>query len=158
MSDVVKESRHARRRRKEGGFGDGGALGMAGGVAGMSDGAAPKPKVPADATTWQKAVVANAQYTKDEFPELHDVIYWMRSALGLVIGIVWGLVPLTNAPGIVSFGAVNAVVVWLYYARFLNVDVESYGAFDLLSEGFMPAFGCFLLTWIMTYSSLHAGV
>lgn len=52
----------------------------------------------------------------------------------------------------------NAAALYIYYARYLEVDLESYGTTELLQEGFMPSFGLFLLSWTITYSALHTDV
>ncbi|KAH3744910.1 hypothetical protein Pelo_13685 [Pelomyxa schiedti] len=36
--------------------------------------------------------------------ELHVVVYWMRQALGIVLGLIWGLIPLTGALGFILCG------------------------------------------------------
>lgn len=52
----------------------------------------PGPKnAPLD-SIWKRAITANSQWPdKDEFL---DVIYWSRQIIGIVVGIVWGLIPL----------------------------------------------------------------
>ncbi|CAG5089159.1 Similar to RAB5IF: Respirasome Complex Assembly Factor 1 (Homo sapiens) [Cotesia congregata] len=41
---------------------------------------------------WSRAITANSEWPdKDEFL---DVIYWSRQVIGIILGIVWGLIPL----------------------------------------------------------------
>lgn len=41
---------------------------------------------------WRRAITANSEWPdKDEFL---DVIYWSRQVIGILVGIVWGLIPL----------------------------------------------------------------
>ena len=41
---------------------------------------------------WKRAITANSEWPdKDEFL---DVIYWSRQIIGIIVGIVWGLIPL----------------------------------------------------------------
>ena len=63
----------------------------------------------------------------------------------VVLGIVWGLVPLQGAVGFVSFAVLNVLIVFFYYSKFLDIDEESYGRMALLQEGFMPSVGLFVV-------------
>jgi hypothetical protein len=87
--------------------------------------------------------------------DLLCVVYWLRQALAVVLGIVWGLIPLTGLPAMLLYGTVSSVVLWVYYTQFLRVDDEDElygGRFALMSEGAFPAFATFLLSWILVYS------
>jgi hypothetical protein len=44
-----------------------------------------------------------------------------------------------------SFGLLNAVVFFLYYSKFLGVDDEDMGRWDLVQEGYMTAVGLFMV-------------
>ena len=44
------------------------------------------------------------------------------------------------------FGLVNAGLVFLYVRFYLDADVESYGLWELISEGFFPSFGLFVVS------------
>ncbi|CAB3360123.1 Hypothetical predicted protein [Cloeon dipterum] len=105
-------------------------------------------------STWSRAFTANSEWPdKDEFL---DVIYWARQILGILIGIVWGVLPLKGFIALLLFAIVNAGLVYLYFSTFQNVDEEEYGgAWELTKEGFMTSFAGFLVTWIIIYSGLH---
>jgi len=92
---------------------------------------------------------------KWEKDELFEVVYWLRQIFGLVLGLVWGIAAMTGLVGIGSFLLLNAVGFLVYCTKFLGVDDEEFGRFELLQEGFMGSFGIFLVSWICSYSLLH---
>ncbi|KPJ02128.1 PREDICTED: uncharacterized protein C20orf24 homolog [Papilio xuthus] len=103
---------------------------------------------------WTKAFTSNTEWSDKE--EFLDVIYWMRQAIGIVLGLCWGLIPLKGFIGILLFVAVNAGVIYLYVSNYQNVDEEEYGGmWEITKEGFMTAFAGFLVTWIIIYTGLH---
>ncbi|XP_044270042.1 respirasome Complex Assembly Factor 1 [Tribolium madens] len=105
-------------------------------------------------SVFTRAITANSEWPdKDEFL---DVIYWARQAIGLILGIVWGLIPLKGFLGLLLFVIVNAAVIYFYFSSFQCVDEEEYGgAWELTKEGFMTSFAGFLVTWIIIYSGLY---
>jgi len=112
---------------------------------------------PADSSTttslWAKATNPNTPWVKEE---LHDVVYWARQVLGLVCGLVWGIIPMTGYIGNLSYMGLSALVLFLYYSKYLKgVDVEWY--WPLVQEGFFTAYALFLVTWILSYNALHVG-
>ncbi|CAG5131078.1 unnamed protein product [Candidula unifasciata] len=91
---------------------------------------------------------------KDEFL---DVIYWMRQIMGLLLGLVWGLIPLKGLLALALFLLVNVAIVYVYYNTFQKVDEETYGGtMEILKEGLMTSFSSFLVAWIILYSALHS--
>ncbi|PSN47137.1 Uncharacterized protein C0J52_17455 [Blattella germanica] len=85
-----------------------------------------------------------------------DVIYWSRQALGIIIGLLWGLIPLKGFIALLLFVLVNAGLIYIYFTNYQSVDEEEYGgAWELTKEGFMTSFAGFLVTWIIIYSGLH---
>ncbi|CAB3259596.1 unnamed protein product [Arctia plantaginis] len=105
---------------------------------------------------WKRAFVANAEWPDKE--EFLDVIYWMRQAMGIILGLFWGLLPLKGFLGLVLFVAVNAAVIYIYVNNFQNIDEEEYGGmWEITKEGFMTSFAGFLVTWIIIYTGLHIG-
>ncbi|XP_046334965.2 respirasome Complex Assembly Factor 1-like [Haliotis rufescens] len=101
-----------------------------------------------------KAFTQDAEWTdKGEFL---DVVYWLRQILGVVIGLIWGLIPLKGLVGLGLFFIINVAIVYIYYNSFQKVDEEEYGgASEILKEGLMTSFSSFLVSWIILYSSLH---
>ncbi|XP_047993191.1 respirasome Complex Assembly Factor 1 [Leguminivora glycinivorella] len=105
-------------------------------------------------SVWKKIFEANAEWPdKDEFL---DVIYWMRQAIGIILGLCWGLLPLKGFLGLLLFVLVNAAVIYFYVNNFQNIDEEEYGGmWEITKEGFMTSFAGFLVTWIIMYTGLH---
>jgi len=53
-----------------------------------------------------------------------------------------------------SFLGGHAALLFLYYTKYLGVDDEEFGRFDLLSEGFMPSFAGFLVCFLQYHWSM----
>nr|CAI5849318.1 unnamed protein product [Callosobruchus analis] len=105
-------------------------------------------------SVWIRAITACSEWPDKE--EFLDVIYWTRQALGIMLGILWGLLPLKGILGLVLFAVINAGAVYLYSSSFQNVDEDEFGgAWELTKEGFMTSFAAFLVTWIIIYSGLY---
>merc|ERR1712137_1046247 len=103
-------------------------------------------------TKWQKMTKKGQTWTKDD---LFDVVSVIKQILAILIGVVWGAIPLTGGNAIVGFFLVITILSFLYYARFLGVDDEEFGRFELIQEGLFSGFAIFLLSWIMVYNLLH---
>ncbi|XP_060521034.1 GEL complex subunit OPTI [Cylas formicarius] len=105
-------------------------------------------------SVWSRALTSNSEWPDKE--EFLDVIYWARQVIGIILGIVWGLIPLKGFLGLVLFVTLNAAIIYVYFSSFQNVDEEDYGgAWELTKEGFMTSFAGFLVTWIIIYSGLY---
>ncbi|KAL1518280.1 hypothetical protein ABEB36_001924 [Hypothenemus hampei] len=105
-------------------------------------------------SVWSRAFTANSEWLDKE--EFLDVIYWIRQVLGVILGVVWGVLPLKGFFGLALFIVINAVVLYLYYSNFQGVDEEEYGGpWELTKEGFITSFAGFLVTWIIIYTGLH---
>lgn len=105
-------------------------------------------------SVWTRAITANSEWPDKE--EFLDVIYWARQAIGIIVGIAWGLIPLKGFIALLLFVLVNAGITYLYFSNFQKVDEEEFGgAWELIKEGFMTSFAGFLVTWIIIYSGLH---
>uniref|UniRef100_A0A8B9ZV38 RAB5 interacting factor n=1 Tax=Anas zonorhyncha TaxID=75864 RepID=A0A8B9ZV38_9AVES len=80
--------------------------------------------------------------------EFLDVIYWFRQIIAVILGIIWGVVPLKGFVGIAIFCLINAGVLYLYFSSFQQIDEEEYGGtWELTKEGFMTSFALFLVSW-----------
>ncbi|XP_003741209.1 uncharacterized protein RAB5IF homolog [Galendromus occidentalis] len=91
---------------------------------------------------------------KDEFL---DVIYWLRQLVAIIIGIIWGILPLKGFLGIVLFCMVNTGFVYIYASYYQQVDESEFGeGWEFAKEGFMTTFAGFLVTWIIVYTGIHA--
>ncbi|PFX32256.1 uncharacterized protein C20orf24 homolog [Stylophora pistillata] len=104
--------------------------------------------------TVKKAFKKNSSWEdKDEFL---DVIYWFRQVLAIILGIIWGLLPLKGILAIALFALINAGVLYIYFTNFQKIDEEDYGGpWELTKEGFMTSFALFLIIWIIFYSAVH---
>ncbi|KAJ8257857.1 hypothetical protein GJAV_G00190480 [Gymnothorax javanicus] len=105
-------------------------------------------------STWSKVFNSNAVWEeKDEFL---DVIYWFRQIIAVVLGVIWGIVPLKGFLGIAIFCIINAGLLYVYFSSYQQVDEEEYGGtWELTKEGFMTSFALFLVVWIIFYTALH---
>uniref|UniRef100_A0A182JK09 Rab5-interacting protein n=1 Tax=Anopheles atroparvus TaxID=41427 RepID=A0A182JK09_ANOAO len=106
------------------------------------------------ASVWNRAIKPNSEWSdKDDFL---DVVYWARQVLGILIGIVMGIIPLKGFVALALFALVNCGVVYLYSNNFQSIDEEAYGGmWEIVKEGFMTSFACFLVTWIIFYTGIH---
>lgn len=94
-----------------------------------------------------------ASWDKDQ---LLDAVHWIRQALGLLCGLVWGALPLVGAHWIALFLAISTGIIYWYYAYVLKIDEEEFGGHGaLLQEGMFASFTLFLLSWILVYSLAH---
>ncbi|XP_070506199.1 GEL complex subunit OPTI [Chironomus tepperi] len=96
--------------------------------------------------------------SKTEWPDTEiflDWIYWSRQIVGLFLGLIWGVIPLTGFIGLIAFGLCSSGYVYLYCTTH-NIDDEEHGGiWEIVKEGFMTNFASFLVTWIITYSCMH---
>jgi len=91
--------------------------------------------------------------TQDEFL---DVIYWGRQILAIILGLIWGLIPLQGFVGLALFGLINAGSLYVYFSSFQEIDEEDFGgAWELTKEGFTVSLAGFLVCWTIVYSALH---
>uniref|UniRef100_A0A182HXU5 Uncharacterized protein n=1 Tax=Anopheles arabiensis TaxID=7173 RepID=A0A182HXU5_ANOAR len=106
------------------------------------------------ASVWNRAIKPNSEWTeKDDFL---DVVYWARQVLSILIGIVMGLIPLKGFIALALFALLNCGAVYLYSTSFQNIDEDAYGGmWEVVKEGFMTSFACFLVTWIIFYTGIH---
>jgi len=105
-------------------------------------------------SSFKKIWVESDWSDKEEFL---DVIYWARQIIGILIGLVWGLLPLKGFLGLVLFAALSAGIVYVWFTAVQGIDESEFGgAWELTKEGFITSAAGFLVTWIITYSGLHA--
>ncbi|XP_055838694.1 GEL complex subunit OPTI [Episyrphus balteatus] len=106
-----------------------------------------------------KSICSRALTAKSEWPdkdEFLDVVYWSRQVFGIILGVIWGIIPLKGFLGLVLFAGISCAIVYLYSVNFQAIDEEAYGgAWELVKEGFMTSFAGFLVTWIIFYTGLH---
>nr|CAG4650673.1 EOG090X0M4M [Sida crystallina] len=104
-----------------------------------------KKEKPALPTLWTRITTKNSEWPdKDEFL---DVIYWTRQILSVILGLVWGVLPLQGFLGLALFCLFNAGLLYFYFSSFQQVDEEEYGgAWELTKEGFTTSLAGFLVS------------
>ncbi|XP_040837462.1 respirasome Complex Assembly Factor 1 isoform X1 [Ochotona curzoniae] len=105
-------------------------------------------------SVWSKVLRSDAAWEdKDEFL---DVIYWFRQIIAVVLGVIWGVLPLRGFLGIAGFCLINAGVLYLYFSNYLQIDEEEYGGtWELTKEGFMTSFALFMVCDVAVLSLGH---
>ena len=105
-------------------------------------------------SVWSKVLRSDtACEDKDEFL---DTIYWFWQITAVVLGVIWGMLPLQDFLGVAGFCLINADVVYLYFSNYLQIDEEWYrGTWELIEEGFMTSFTLFMAIWIIFYTAIH---
>ena len=74
----------------------------------------------------------------------------------MVLGVIWGVLPLRGFLAIAGFCLINVGVVYPYFSNYLQMDEEKYhGTWELTEEGFMTSFTLFMVTWIIFYTAIH---
>ena len=103
----------------------------------------------------QKALMPNGQWTKETFPEFYGAVFVGRQLLGLVVGILYGCIPVTGMMGVLSFLLLTTAGVSSFISSYCRVNEDDFGEGELMKEGMNQSVGLFLLSWIMTYTLLH---
>jgi hypothetical protein len=102
-----------------------------------------------------KATTPDANWNKSNFKQFPDVVFFIRQLIGLSMGILFGFSSTIGVLGVPIFLVVNCIIPFLYYARYINVDIDDFGATELGSAGFQSSFGLFILGWTIMYSALN---
>jgi len=105
------------------------------------------------ASVIQRAFTSGSEWPDKE--EFLDVIYWGRQILGIIIGLVWGIIPIKGFLGLFLFAAISAGLVYVWITAVQRVDDEYGGAWELTKEGFLTSAAGFLVTWIIVYSGVY---
>ncbi|XP_022148492.1 uncharacterized protein C20orf24 homolog [Momordica charantia] len=96
---------------------------------------------------------SEASWDKDQ---LGDVLHWIRQAVAVVLGLLWGSIPLVGGIWFIIFLVISTSIVYGYYAMILKVDEEEFGGHGaLLQEGLFASITLFLLAWTLVYSLAH---
>ncbi|MCO5549149.1 hypothetical protein L7F22_002615 [Adiantum nelumboides] len=102
-----------------------------------------------DALSKSKWLDSAAPWDKDE---LLDVLYWIRQAIGLFCGLLWGCIPLVGSFWIVLFVALSSAAIYCYYKVVLRVDEEDLGGHGtLLQEGMFTSAMLFLVCLLFIF-------
>lgn len=101
-----------------------------------------------------KAITAKSNF--EDKDELLDIVYWGRQIVGLVLGVIFGLIPLKGSPAIALFVALSCGITYLYCIKFQCIDEEEYGGlWEILKEGFVTGFASFMVVWIIVYTGIN---
>lgn len=108
---------------------------------------APTPTTP---SLFTRAFQSDA---KLEPAEIIDVSYWLRQVIALFMGVVYGATKVTGQIGITSFLCSAIMVPPAFIKRIHPFDEDELGKIGSVStEGLMPGFALFILSWIVTYT------
>jgi hypothetical protein len=91
----------------------------------------------------------------ETFPELPQVVIWLRAILGLAFGAYMGLVAKKGAVGLILGLNVITFIPTIYCKTMLLADVESYGM-SLQFGGVTNALALGVLVWIYGYTWRHS--
>jgi hypothetical protein len=107
-------------------------------------------------TPLQKFFAMNSKPTKDTFPELPDMVVWMRFILALTYGAWLGLGAMSTGGANVIFG-LNFVtfVPIVYCSTYLGADSDSYDT-KIFFSGVINSVALLLLIWTYFYTLEHA--
>ena len=100
----------------------------------------------------QKFLSIDAGWSKKDFPEVFDVLFWLRVPLSVIAGVVFGFNPFPAPASFFMYGGAVFVLPYVYVVRVLGMDEEELGQLSLLTEGGGACFGLFVLVWITTYT------
>eukprot|EP01119_Soliformovum_irregulare_P003556 TRINITY_DN1422_c0_g1_i1.p1 TRINITY_DN1422_c0_g1~~TRINITY_DN1422_c0_g1_i1.p1 ORF type:complete len:118 (+),score=26.40 TRINITY_DN1422_c0_g1_i1:57-410(+) len=110
------------------------------------------PQKTSNESFFAKALAKDVEWEKDD---LFNVVHWVRQIVAVILGLVWGIIPLQGIVGVMSFLLLNPTIMFTYYTKYLGVDDEEMGRTELIQEGFMSSFGLFLVCWITSYNIIH---
>ncbi|KAL9642726.1 hypothetical protein ABK040_009804 [Willaertia magna] len=84
-------------------------------------------------------------------------IYWFKQFYALICGVLFGFVPIVGFVGIASFLVSVCFISYSIAYSIVRVTEDVIdSATTVITEGIFPAFTLFLLSWIITFSALHA--
>lgn len=70
---------------------------------------------------FSKALVKNADWQDKD--DLLDVLYWGRQGLSLILGIIWGILPITGIIGIGLYLAISTFAGHYYITNYQSVSI-----------------------------------
>jgi ABC-type dipeptide/oligopeptide/nickel transport system permease component len=80
--------------------------------------------------------------------EVEDASFWCKVCLALIIGVIWGLLPMQGVSGLFFAVAAAAALQSGFLQVWLQIDPEDFGgALNLLKEGAMPTLSLFLVRY-----------
>lgn len=112
--------------------------------------AAPETPLPDSRLLWSKAFDKTYELTSQE---ALNAAHWLRQAIGIAFGISFGVLQLTGAPCVMAFLFGGAMLPPAVLSLTNEIDVEEISKIGTIqTEGMMPGFALFLLSWILSYT------
>lgn len=111
------------------------------------------PKTLSWGQKWARAASPHSDWDQDS---LFGTLHWFRQILALIFGVLLGLSRLTGVIPLAIYGVASTFVVFIFatmYHKLEPVAREEVELKDLLSEAFFPAFGTFLLSWVISFNA-----
>ena len=101
-----------------------------------------------------KALITNSAEWKKK--NLSDAVYWLKIFLSTILGFICGFLKLTGSIGNILFGVIVLGVIHFLVTSFLKIDVENIlgSTYGVVTEGLLPAYSIFVLTWSLIYTLL----
>ena len=92
----------------------------------------------------------------EESDAVFEKLYWIRQSVSLMLGVVWGAIPLTGIFAILGYLVLISAVVYVSTVKLAEVEMEEMGGVqEVLKDGLMTGFGMFMISWIIIFTSLH---
>jgi hypothetical protein len=65
------------------------------------------------------------------------------------------MLPLTEFYGIFFFAILNLAIPYFFYTNYSKINIDDFGALEMLGEGLSQSSAVFFLSWILVYSGVH---
>lgn len=105
---------------------------------------------PAPKTLWQKVISKQVQLNPEEALR---ATHWVRQVEGVIIGTIFGVAQFKGALTILTFLFLSVMGAPALLSLTNELDIEEIAQVSSIqTEGLMPSFALFLLSWIITYT------
>eukprot|EP01066_Platyproteum_vivax_P010661 Platyproteum_vivax@DN4796_c0_g1_i1.p1 len=98
-----------------------------------------------------KALTPGIDWDKEE---LKTTLHWLKQATGLLLGIIWGIVPFTG-PTPLIVGVLIVFLSSIAYTNWLQIDETTMEKQEIIFEGAFPGILTFVLFWVLGYTIIH---
>jgi hypothetical protein len=104
----------------------------------------------------RKALALQSRPTEESFPELPDVLAWMRAFLGAAFGCFLGLNGTRSGAALVQGVNLVTFVPFAYCRFYLGTSAGQFDA-AAVAGGTLPALALMLLVWIYLFTAAFPG-